>query len=417
MMSKISLNMTIKQIITNYPETVEVFINSGFTQFGDEKIVKQFGSFLQLGTALKTKKMDSIHFLKLLSESIEGGESFRKDSVEIDDYYEDSNSLHFLAMLPCPVKVPLDEQFSIFMKTFKENNKDSLTHCIVSNANNHLSFFDYVRCYEHIDELPDVVVSAGINGFYSKKFMQEFKYKGLFANTDNYSEKADANRFGLQDPDNQYKIIAFNPAVMVVDLELLGDTKTPQRWEDILEPDFSDSVAVSGNDTTYYCEGMLLKFYESCGIEGVRKLGRSIKAAMHPAEMVKLMGSKKANAPAVSIMPYFFAKMIKKKDSIVVVWPEDGAIVNPITMLVKKRKTNEVNPVASFMSSEVVGKIFAGAYLPSTHPSVENKTPSGAKFNWLGWDFIRENDLEVLVEELNIVARETKSFKRRDFVK
>ncbi|MCD5397923.1 ABC transporter substrate-binding protein, partial [candidate division NPL-UPA2 bacterium] len=252
----------------------------------------------------------------------------------------------------------------------------------------------------------------GFNGFYHKSFMQRFKHQGLFANTDSYSEETNGDEFRLQDPDKQYKIIAFNPAVMVVDLELLGATQAPRKWEDILDPDFSDSVAVSGNDATYYCEGLLLNFYQSFGIEGVRKLGRSIKAARHPAEMVKLMGSKKINAPAVSIIPYFFTKMVKKKDSIVVVWPEDGAIVNPITMLVKKAALNKVHPIASFMTGELIGKIFAGAYLPSANSHVANKTPNGAKYKWLGWDFIRDHDLEPLVEELNVVSRETKSCHR-----
>lgn len=409
-MTEISLKMTIKQILTSFPETLTVFVNNGFSQFGDAEIIKQFGSFLQLGTALKAKQVDPVFFLRLLEESIEKEKSEMRDAVDLDTYYEESNPLHFLAMLPCPVKVPLEKQFSIFIKAFKESGKGSLTHCIVSNANNHLSFFDYVRCYEHIDELPDVVIASGFNGFYHKSFMQRFKHQGLFADTDSYSEETDG--FGLQDPDKQYKIIAFNPAVMLVDLELLGTTQAPKKWEDILEPEFSNSVAVSGNDTTYYCEGLLLNFYKSFGIEGVRKLGRSIQAARHPAEMVKLMGSKKINAPTVSIIPYFFTKMVKKKDSIVVVWPEDGAIVNPITMLVKKAALNKVNPIASFMAGKLVGKIFAGTDLPSANPHVANKTPNGARYKWLGWDFIRDNDLEPLVEELNIVSRETKSYHR-----
>ena len=409
-MTEISLKMTIKQILTSFPETLTVFVNNGFSQFGDAEIIKQFGSFLQLGTALKAKQVDPVFFLRLLEESIEKEKSEMRDAVDLDTYYEESNPLHFLAMLPCPVKVSLEKQFSIFIKAFKESGKGSLTHCMVSNANNHLSFFDYVRCYEHIDELPDVVIVSGFNGFYYKSFMQRFKHQRLFTDTDSYSEETDG--FGLQDPDKQYKIIAFNPAIMLVDLELLGTTQAPKKWEDILEPEFSNSVAVSGNDTTYYCEGLLLNFYKSFGIEGVRKLGRSIQAARHPAEMVKLMGSKKINAPTVSIIPYFFTKMVKKKDSIVVVWPEDGAIVNPITMLVKKAALNKVNPIASFMAGKLVGKIFAGTDLPSANPHVANKTPNGARYKWLGWDFIRDNDLEPLVEELNIVSRETKSYHR-----
>ena len=38
---------------------------------------------------------------------------------------------------------------------------------------------------------------------------------------------------------------------------------------------------------------------------------------------------------------------------------------------------------------------------PSCHPDVVNQVPDPAPFMWLGWDFIRENDLGELIPKVN----------------
>ena len=40
----------------------------------------------------------------------------------------------------------------------------------------------------------------------------------------------------------------------------------------------------------------------------------------------------KTNTPTVTIMPYFFTKMIKADGPMVPVWPNDGAAISPIFM-------------------------------------------------------------------------------------
>ncbi|HEX9061291.1 MAG TPA: ABC transporter substrate-binding protein, partial [Clostridia bacterium] len=171
------------------------------------------------------------------------------------------------------------------------------------------------------------------------------------------------------------------------------------KWEDILKPEFEKKVAIRGQGESF-CETTLLTIYKQFGIEGIRKLGKAVKYGWHPSQMAKTAGSGSEESPAVSVMPYFFTRTIKYKQNVEVVWLEDGAIVSPVTMLVKADKAEELKDVTRFFTGTYAGKISASASFPVLHPDVDNKIPENVSLNWLGWDFIKQNDIERLIREL-----------------
>jgi len=100
-------------------------------------------------------------------------------------------------------------------------------------------------------------------------------------------------------------------------------------------------------------------------------------------------------------MPYFFTRMAKRFPHMDFVWPEDGAVISPIFMLTKKKKTEMMKPIIDLMSSEKIGRIFSEQGLfPSLLPEVDNNLPEGAEFMWPGWDFLREQNPGQLLKEL-----------------
>src|SRR5690606_3694145 len=113
---------------------------------------------------------------------------------------------------------------------------------------------------------------------------------------------------------------------------------------------------------------------------------------MHPAEMVK--SHMKKERPIVTIMPYFFTKMTKEGGPMKAVWPEDGAIISPIFLLSKASKKDLIKPFVDFFASKEVGEILShNGRLPSTNPDLDNQIDKNNKFMWLGWDYIRDNDI------------------------
>jgi hypothetical protein len=79
-------------------------------------------------------------------------------------------------------------------------------------------------------------------------------------------------------------------------------------------------------------------------------------------------------------------------------------------MLAKESKLQEMDTVINFVTGEELGSKLAESYFPSLNLKVDNKLPDGAKFKWLGWEYLRENDMEQIRNITNTMfIREWKS--------
>ena len=117
--------------------------------------------------------------------------------------------------------------------------------------------------------------------------------------------------------------------------------------------------------------------------------------------MVKSLGNGRPEGPAISVMPLFFANSMGVREGVSVVWPEDGALVSPVTMLVKAEKQEELRDLITFLSGTEVADICAGASFPTPHPGVDNKLPQEATFKWIGWEYVKNHDLKALIHSTN----------------
>jgi ABC-type Fe3+ transport system substrate-binding protein len=171
----------------------------------------------------------------------------------------------------------------------------------------------------------------------------------------------------------------------------------PETWKDILKPEFEKSISLPIGDFDLF-NSILLHLYKYYGEKSIRELGRSMMESMHPSQMVK-SDRKKSEIPVVTIMPYFFTKMIKDGGALTVVWPHDGAIISPIFMLTKKNKIDNLQPIIDFFTSKEVGEILAhNGLFPNIHPDVDSHIPGENRFMWLGWDYIYSHDIGELIK-------------------
>lgn len=297
----------------------------------------------------------------------------------MDDIFE-GKKYNVLAMLPCPLKGSVEEAFNKFIKA--ENIEGDFL--IESNANHNFNFNEYMDQIKNIEDMPDIIITAGINNFYGKDFLDKYTRKGYFAGSD----------------DGYYSIICMNLLVMVVNLDRLGDRAVPESFADILKPEFENKVVIRG-ERGKFCETTLLAIYKDFGIEGIRNLGRSVAYGWHPSQMIKSIGINSKEGPIVSIMPYFYSNTIPQREKIKVIWPKEGAILSPVTMIVKKAEMDKVGKIAGFFMSEKIGEICTRANFPEFNDRAYNCLPDGEKINWIGWDFIDGNDIKSLVPELN----------------
>lgn len=385
----IKRNMNIKDILIKYPETKAIFENQGIQGLDDEKVLQLLSSY-PLSHILEIKKLDETTFLNRLEESIV---SHRESSdITTKQVEKTKQGLSLLGLLPCPVRIPLLEGFHHFL----ENHPNVSVNYELKAASAGLDWLkkDVIEANQ-IEQLADMFLSAGFDLFFDSKWMGKWKSQGIFedmTNLTHYNTDFENQSISLKDPRGDYSMIGVVPAIFLVNKVALGNRKTPESWLDLLSEEFENSISLPIADFDLF-NSILVHIYKLYGEQGVEKLGKSLLSNMHPAQMVD------STEPAVTIMPFFFSKMIKENGPMQVVWPKEGAIISPIFMLTKKEKKQELKPIVDFMSGKEVGNIIAQQGLfPSVHPEVNNPT-SGKPFVWIGWDFIYSHNMGQLLQE------------------
>jgi ABC-type Fe3+ transport system substrate-binding protein len=150
----------------------------------------------------------------------------------------------------------------------------------------------------------------------------------------------------------------------------------------------------------FFCNGVLLPFYQMYGTEGMKKLASSVYMGTHPSQMVKMIDSKKADVPPMYIMPYFFTRKIQDKSRVTISVPTEGAIVSPVQMLVKRSAAERVKEITDFLCGREFGEISAKALFPSANPGVDNQLGHVKPLYWMGWDFLMNTDVGAMKQEL-----------------
>lgn len=375
------------QITDRYPETIKVFLKYGFTQLADEEKRSTFGKALKLDIALMMRQLDMIAFEKELVASIEvAGES----KINTDDV----NTVRVKGLLPCPVRLPLQEQLDAFVA---DSEKDGLrVEASLRAASMGLEWIsNEVEAATSAEKLDDIYLTAGFDMFFEDRYFRRFTKDGSFINPIEWSAintQFQNESIDLLDPEGKHGIVAVVPAVFLVNTKELGNRPVPKSWKEICDPMYERSISLPVSDFDLF-NAILLTMDQRYGRWSVEALGRNMLQSLHPAQMVKSEKTKQEK-PAITIMPNFFTKMVREGSSMVAVWPEDGAIISPVFLIGKKSKGENMRKVARLFSSKTVAEILSHQGLfPSLHPEVDNKLAKENKFMWLGWDYILNHNL------------------------
>jgi ABC-type Fe3+ transport system substrate-binding protein len=390
---KINIKDTLYNITVQHKEALELLISLGFDSFKDDNLLKVFGSSVSLENALKSKKINVDMFVQQLIEKIEENENKSEQNKHRD-------TVKITGVLPCPVKVPLLETFEKWLgeQSFDFNLLYELKAASIG--------VDWIKeDLKNSDSVPDIFISAGFDLFFDKKLLGKHKSENLFKDiTGIHQYNKDFLEYGLKDPNGQYSVLGIVPAVFLVNKDEMKGRKIPESWEELISGEFENNVSLPVSDFDLF-NALMLNIYKKYGGEGIRKLAKIFQKNMHPSEMVK--SHMKRERPAITIMPYFFTWMVREGSPMELVWPKDGAIISPIFMLSKKDTKNNTKLIVDFFASKQTGEILAHkGKMPSVNPEVDNMIPKENKYMWLGWDFIKENDISALIKKCEGIFNE-----------
>lgn len=408
--SAIQPSMTVFEITEQHPATIEVFAESGFPKLRDPELRRAQGRALTVEAAAKLRKLDLEALLGRLRAAAHAEAAGQGDVTLGTDAGAElrllpEGDLRVSGLLPCPVRLPILEALQREKDRLEREHHLRVGCSLAAAAVGGDALNAAITAAESEADLPEIFISAGFESFFDRKTLRRFKDQGVFVDVAPPGQNHVFGDLPLRDPDGHFTMLGMVPAVFLVNKNLLGSDPAPRTWEDVLHPRFKDRLALPVGDFDLF-NGLLLTLAARYGDSAVEALAQNMLASRHPAETVGRFSSRQAAQPAVSIIPYFFSKMTMKSQVLFVTWPEDGAVVSPIFMLVKKSAMPLSGELARVFLSKEVGELIAQrGLMPVLHPEVENKVPDGARFIWLGWERVRELDLGREIPRLEALFR------------
>ncbi len=405
MPSTISLDSKIHELCEAWPAAIELLASKGLPQLRDpEKRAKQ-GRYLSLGAAAR--------FVDLEPEALLAEVLALAGEQQLDVTLEESEGLQLLpsgdvrisGLLPCPVRLPLLELVREKVQRFESLRGRTVGWSLAAAAVGADGLNSQIAKVEHEEDLPEVFISAGFESFFDQRNLARFADKDVFVDIAPPGVNAAFDGLDMRDPRGAFTMLGVVPAVFLLNNESLAGDPAPRSWEELLEPRYAGRIALPVGDFDLF-NGILLDIDRRFGAEGVKALGHNMQRSLHPSQTVGRFAGR-TEMPAVSIIPWFFGRMTMGSSIIRAAFPEDGAIISPIFMLVRRSGLARSRELAELFLSREVGEVFSHkGRFPVLDPAVDNQIPEGGRFSWLGWDHIQRNDLGALIPKLNAVFAE-----------
>lgn len=388
---------SLSEIVEEYPQTLEVLAANGFTAASQEALYAAHGADTLLNHAVKSMNLDKDMLLGLLREKAAGNSSGPE--------HLPAGELDFLGTTLCSLRNMFRHSFDDWMSRHRQATGE-LLRCYIPDSCGSGNLYKDVCQAASIEDFPAMVTSCGFGDYFRPDFMERVVNPGGFQAVHSKPLHPAFPPEEFLDPAGQYTLHGVYPYVLLADLPRLGNRPLPKRWSDLLDPVYRNDIISVGNSNKV-AELLLLTIYKDHGEEGLRLLAPNIKDGWHGSRMARTAGSRNEDGAALYYIPWNFAKYCPHTEQTAIIWPEDGAIVNPLFMLVQTAKRERVQPIIDFVLSKELGQKSANAYCPVLHPQVDNGLPEGARFKWLGWQFIRSPDFYRLKEHTQNVFRKT----------
>lgn len=361
----------------------------------DEEFLASAGPFLRMGTLLDMRGLDRDRVLAQAREQARATAGLG-GMLPLEQWAMGGDGPRVFLSLPCPLKVPVMAELErLHAAHARTGFRVYLDSCGRHTLN------DLADQLRDPDEVPDVVISAGLNSFLSLPFQDRFTRTGLMASI---APPLDGSLAQFREPTGAYAVYAVNPLVIVAVKSRLKGRPVPRSWERLLDPAYAGDVGLCGEAESAGDSTALLHYHGRFGPEGVRRFARTVACNTHPSQILRPMPG--AKAPALGVMPLFFARSAPRQDDVEIVWPEEGGLVSPLFVLAKAERLEETRPLLDFFLGEPMARVASGAHMPALFPGLPGTLPPEARLSWIGWDVVASRDVGALCREAGRVFLE-----------
>lgn len=313
----------------------------------------------------------------------------------------DAGELDLLLYAPCPVKLVVRDALQAIADA--ETAQARPMRIDVPMGCTSIEPFDPLYMETDPERLPGLIASIGFGDFWRREFVERFLDPGVYEAKLPATVNPLHTAAGLVDPAGKYLVYGVTPYIFLVDKTRLGGLPVPRVWADLLDPKYRGKIVLCG-DGDDLADAVILNLYKEFGLDGLSALAQNAKGVMHSAKMAKIGGTPDDEAGAVFIIPAFFGESTRESDQLALVWPEDGAAASPLYALFKKSEHERLAPLMDFFLHGF-GEVDSARWFVPVDGSRNYGLPQHAKLTWIGWDFVRDNDVNRLRDELNLQFR------------
>ncbi len=299
--------------------------------------------------------------------------------------------LDFLGYAPCPLRNELKGRLHRHFRAIAARGGEAPAWFMPAGCH---SPNPYDELWQTTDAaaLPGLISETGFGDYNRPEFLKRWFDTGVFGPVEAGAVRPEFLDAGLVDPQGQFHIYGAVPEVVLVDLNRLGDRPIPRTWADVFHPRFRHDVIVSGEQGDIH-ESLVYGIGKDHGEAGLAALGANVGDFFHPAEMAKMAGSANPKGAALYLLPNFFAKSCPHKQATRIIWPEEGAYMNPLYLFRKADAGPAAQPALDYLCGAEWGAHLAKVGFV---PARADSPPAPGKLRWVGWDFVRTHDLEAL---------------------
>ena len=259
-------DMTIKELLGQHPETLDVLVANGFENLKDPKVLAGVGGFLKLERAAQTKNYDLDNFLTLLQQKV--AEQHQQVDVTMKTTQHDASEITISGLLPCPVRLPLLEGFDRFVEQYTKERGTTVSYKFEAASLGSAWMDEHIQTVTAADQLPDIFVSAGFETFFDPTTIGKFKDQGVFTDLTGDAINRSFDGLELKDPKGHYGLISVVPSAFMINHDELGDLPAPRTWADILKPEYEQKVALPVGDFDLF-NAILLTIHKMYGDEEI----------------------------------------------------------------------------------------------------------------------------------------------------
>ncbi len=367
----LSPDMRVAEVIDRWPQTLKTFIRMGFAPLANPVLRRTLARTVTIRQAASLRNVDLNILMANLQTAIANPTGHDEAFVDPDRlrYNEDTlpdldGDINVAALVPCPVRTVLVEQFEAFLQRELVPKGVRTAWWFAAES---LGFSDVKQFVTaavrsgRLEGFPDFLVGVGSELFLHEEYGRRLYQDGFFMRQPPF-ELSRPEFSALEDPGGILQLQFVVLFSFGCDLSALGRCAVPESWFDLTEPRYAGKIVLPSLNLPVMGD-FLAALYYHLGDALFIRFCRNVAGAASPARSARRQGQ---TAGAVFITPLHFSRITKGPDHRHVL-PVDGFVAVPCWFVEREHRSDAAPVMREYLRSRELLDLYYrnGTFIPN----------------------------------------------------